>query len=145
MIFTIVKKQAQKAGIDKSISPHTFTNFLALLGWNPGNEEEVFSMNELIQNFDLRKVNSSGAKFDVEKLKWFNHKYLQEEKDEKIADHLMGQNVELKNTKKELVSKAVALTKERANTMTEVWPLCSYLFVRAEGYNKRHLPKSLLI
>ena len=91
--------------------PSALANFLALLGWNPGTEEEVFSMDSLIQNFDLKKVNSSGAKFDVEKLNWFNHKYLQSEKDEKIADHLVGARYELKKTNKEDVIRAVGLTR----------------------------------
>ena len=121
--------------------PEALTNFLALLGWNPGNEEEMFSMNELIQNFDLKRVNSSGAKFDVEKLKWFNHKYLQEEKDDKIADHLMGARQELKAVNKEVVVRAVRLTKERASTLNELWSLCGYLFAPPMNYNEKTLKK----
>ena len=121
--------------------PEALTNFLALLGWNPGGEEEVFSMDKLVQNFELRKVNSSGAKFDVEKLKWFNHKYLQLEKNEKIADHLIGAHQELKTTNKEEVIKAVRLTKERANTLTELWSLCGYLFTPPRCYNEKTLKK----
>ena len=105
--------------------PSALANFLALLGWSPGTEEEVFSMDSLIQNFDLKKVNSSGAKFDVEKLNWFNHKYLQSEKDEKIADYLVGARYELKKTNKEDVIRAVGLTKERARTLNELWSLCA--------------------
>ena len=108
--------------------PSALANFLALLGWSPGTEEEVFSMDSLIQNFDLKKVNSSGAKFDVEKLNWFNHKYLQSEKDEKIADHLVGARYELKKTNKEDVIRAVGLTKERARTLNELWSLCELPF-----------------
>ena len=121
--------------------PEALINFLALLGWNPGNEEEMFSMNELIQNFDLKRVNSSGAKFDVEKLKWFNHKYLQEEKDDKIADHLMGARQELKAVNKEVVVRAVRLTKERASTLNELWSLCGYLFTPPMNYNEKTLKK----
>ena len=121
--------------------PEALTNFLALLGWNPGGEEEVFSMDKLVQNFELSKVNSSGAKFDVEKLKWFNHKYLQFEKNEKIADHLIGAHQELKTTNKEMVIKAVRLTKERANTLNELWSLCSYLFTPPRCYNEKTLKK----
>ena len=121
--------------------PEALINFLALLGWNPGNEEEVFSMNELIQSFNMKKVNSSGAKFDVEKLKWFNHKYLQVEKDEKIADHLMGARQELKTVNKEIVIRAVRLTKERANTLNEIWSLCGYLFTPPINYNEKTLKK----
>jgi glutamyl-tRNA synthetase len=98
-------------------------------------------MNELIQSFNLKKVNSSGAKFDVEKLKWFNHKYLQEEKDEKIADQLMGARQELKTVNKEVVVRAVRLTKERANTLNEIWSLCGYLFTQPINYNEKTLKK----
>ena len=121
--------------------PSALANFLALLGWSPGTEEEVFSMDNLIQNFDLKKVNSSGAKFDVEKLNWFNHKYLQSEKDEKIADHLVGARYELKKTNKEDVIRAVGLTKERARTLNELWSLCDYLFKAPSYYNEKALKK----
>jgi len=121
--------------------PSALANFLALLGWSPGTEEEVFSMDSLIQNFDLKKVNSSGAKFDVEKLNWFNHKYLQSEKDEKIADYLLGARYELKKTNKEDVIRAVGLTKERARTLNELWSLCGYLFKAPSCYNEKALRK----
>ena len=121
--------------------PSALANFLALLGWNTGTEEEVFSMDSLIQNFDLKKVNSSGAKFDVEKLNWFNHKYLQSEKDEKIADYLVGARYELKKTNKEDVTRAVGLTKERARTLNELWSLCDYLFKAPSYYNEKALRK----
>jgi len=137
----IGEKTSSKGFREEGYLPEALINFMALLGWSPGNEEEVFTLEGLISAFSLEKVNSSGAKFDVEKLKWFNHKYLQLKDNDSIAEYLIRQNVELKNTKKELVSKAVALTKERANTMTEVWPLCSYLFVRAEGYNEKTFAK----
>ena len=55
--------------------PEAIINFLALLGWNPGTEQEIFSMEELIQAFSFNRVSKSGAKFDIEKAKWFNHKY----------------------------------------------------------------------
>lgn len=121
--------------------PSALANFLALLGWSPGTEEEVFSMDSLIQNFDLKKVNSSGAKFDVEKLNWFNHKYLQSEKDEKIADYLVGARYELKKTNKEDIIRAVGLTKERARTLNELWSLCGYLFKAPSYYNEKVLKK----
>ena len=121
--------------------PDALTNFLALLGWNPGNEKEFFSMEELIQCFDLKKVNSSGAKFDVEKLKWFNHKYLQQKKEEKIADHLIGIRQELKTVIQRDVITAVRLTKERASTLNELWSLCGYLFISPKKYNEKTLKK----
>ena len=80
-------------------------------------------------------------KFDVEKLKWFNHKYLQLERNEKIADHLICSYQELKTMKKESIISAVELTKERANTLNELWSLCSYLFSAPVNYNEKTLKK----
>src|SRR5574344_1928170 len=62
---------------EKGYFPEALINFLALLGWNPGTEQELFSLDELIEHFSLDRVSKSGAKFDFEKAKWFNHKYLQ--------------------------------------------------------------------
>jgi glutamyl-tRNA synthetase len=131
-------KESQAKGFrEEGYLPEALVNFMAFLGWNPGSEEEVFSLESLVSNFNLEKVNSSGAKFDVEKLKWFNHKYLQLKDNFSIAEHVIKENKELKNEKVEMVAKAVGLTKERANTLTEVWPLCSYLFVRPKRYNEK--------
>jgi glutamyl-tRNA synthetase len=131
-------KESQAKGFrEEGYLPEALVNFMAFLGWNPGNEEEVFSLESLVSNFNLEKVNSSGAKFDVEKLKWFNHKYLQLKDNDSIAEHVIKENKELKSEKAEMVAKAIGLTKERANTLTEVWPLCSYLFVRPKRYNEK--------
>jgi len=135
------EKTTVKGFREEGYLPEALTNFMAFLGWSPGNEEEVFSLERLISVFDLEKVNSSGAKFDVEKLKWFNHKYLQLKENNSIAEYLIERTAELKNTEPLVVEKAVELTKERANTLTEVWPLCSYLFVRPNEYNEKSLKK----
>ena len=135
------EKTTVKGFREEGYLPEALTNFMAFLGWSPGNEEEVFSLERLISVFDLEKVNSSGAKFDVEKLKWFNHKYLQLKENNSIAEYLIEKTAELKNTEPLVVEKAVELTKERANTLTEIWPLCSYLFVRPNEYNEKSLKK----
>ena len=135
------KDSAAKGFREEGYLPEALINFMALLGWNPGNEEEFFSLESLVSNFNLEKVNSSGAKFDVEKLKWFNHKHLQVKDNDYIAEYLIKENAELKNIEATLVAKAVGLTKERANTLTEVWPLCSYLIVRPKEYNEKVLNK----
>ena len=135
------EKTTVKGFREEGYLPEALTNFMAFLGWSPGNEEEVFSLERLISVFDLEKVNSSGAKFDVEKLKWFNHKYLQLKENNSIAEYLIERTAELKNIEPLVVEKAVALTKERANTLTEIWPLCSYLFVRPNEYNEKSLKK----
>ena len=135
------EKTTVKGFREEGYLPEALTNFMAFLGWSPGNEEEVFSLERLMSVFDLEKVNSSGAKFDVEKLKWFNHKYLQLKENNSIAEYLIERTAELKNIEPLVVEKAVELTKERANTLTEVWPLCSYLFVRPNEYNEKSLKK----
>ena len=135
------EKTTVKGFREEGYLPEALTNFMAFLGWSPGNEEEVFSLERLMSVFDLEKVNSSGAKFDVEKLKWFNHKYLQLKENNSIAEYLIEKTAELKNTEPLVVEKAVELTKERANTLTEIWPLCSYLFVRPNEYNEKSLKK----
>ena len=131
------EKKTAKGFKEEGYLPEALTNFMAFLGWNPGSEEEVFSLERLISVFSLEKINSSGAKFDVEKLKWFNHKYLQKKDNNSIAEHLIEKTEELKNIEILVVEKAVALTKERANTLSEIWPLCSYLFVRPNQYNEK--------
>ena len=135
------EKTTVKGFREEGYLPEALTNFMAFLGWSPGNEEEVFSLERLMSVFDLEKVNSSGAKFDVEKLKWFNHKYLQLKENNSIAEYLIERTAELKNIEPLVIEKAVALTKERANTLTEIWPLCSYLFVRPNEYNEKSLKK----
>lgn len=135
------KKTTSKGFKEEGYLPGALVNFMALLGWNPGSEKEVFTMKELVDEFDLTKVGSSGAKFDVEKLKWFNHKFLQLESNQKIAQHLTEKHIELKATKKDLITSAIELTKERANTLNEVWPLCNYFFVAPNTYNEKTLNK----
>ena len=66
--------------------PEALVNFLAFLGWNPGTEQEIFNMNDLIHAFELERVNKSGARFDTDKIKWFNHHYMQEQPNEELAE-----------------------------------------------------------
>lgn len=119
--------------------PEAVVNFLALLGWNDGTEQEIFSLEELIQKFDLARVNKSGAKFDPEKNKWFNHQYLQKQSDEKLAD--LFQNV---LTDKGIpttldVKRIVSLNKERANFVNDLWDLTDYFFVAPTSYDEKAL------
>ncbi|MBT8186380.1 MAG: glutamate--tRNA ligase, partial [Croceitalea sp.] len=114
--------------------PEAVVNFLALLGWNPGTEKELFSLDELIQTFSLDRVNKSGARFDPEKTKWYNHQYMQSTSDVKLANLFQAQ---LK--KKDLdatwvdnlafITQVVTLTKDRANFVTDFWELGAYFFV----------------
>jgi len=122
--------------------PEAVVNFLALLGWNPGTEQEVFSMQELIDLFSLDRVSKSGAKFDYEKGKWFNHQYLQSKSDEEIADIfqtiLKEKEVSEDNQK---VVKIVSLVKERANFITDIWAQSSFFFIAPTEYDAKTVQK----
>lgn len=118
--------------------PEAVINFLALLGWNDGTEQELFSLTELIDKFDLNRVHKAGAKFDPEKNKWFNHQYLMLQKDEDLAKAftpiLEAKNVDA--TKVDLV-KIVSLIKERANFVTEFWEMSDFFFEAPTEYDTK--------
>jgi len=122
--------------------PEAVVNFLSLLGWNPGTEQEIFSMEELINQFSLDRVSKSGAKFDYEKGKWFNHKYLQLKSNEEIAIIFQSILIE-KGLVEELerVTKIVALVKERANFVTDLWLQSSFFFVAPTLYDEKTIKK----
>lgn len=123
--------------------PDAFVNMLALLGWNPGNEQEIFSMDELIEAFSLERVGKSGSKFDPEKTKWFNHQYLIKKSDQEVAEEW---NNWLKNEKKleleaEKAVKIVGLIKERVQFVYELWDE-AYFFIEApESYDEKVVKK----
>ncbi|MDD4847320.1 MAG: glutamate--tRNA ligase [Bacteroidales bacterium] len=122
--------------------PEAFINMLALLGWNDGTEQEIFPMEELIEKFSLERVGKSGAKFNVEKAKWFNHKYLQQKDNAEIAKSLMltlhENGVE---ADAQYVEKVVAVMKERVNFTHEIWTECRYMFQRPESYDPQSVKK----
>ena len=95
--------------------PEGFVNMLALLGWNPGTEQEIFTMEELINAFSIERVGKSGSRFDPDKAKWFNHHYLQLQTNEKLAEEFGKQLIELGykvDTAK--LTTLVSLVKERS-------------------------------
>ena len=117
--------------------PEAVINFLALLGWNDGTEQEIFSLAELVEKFDLKRIHKSGAKFDPEKNKWFNHKYLQKQTDESLAEAFKV-ILEEKGISTALdITKVVSLVKERANFVTELWDLSDYFFEAPTSYNEK--------
>lgn len=115
-----------------------FINMLALLGWNSGTEQEIFSMDELIASFSLERVGKSGARFDPEKAKWFNSHYLRATDNDKLAELfapiLKEQGVEADPEKIEHV---VGLIKDRATFVSDFWELSSYFFVAPEEYDAK--------
>ncbi len=122
--------------------PEAVINFLALLGWNDGTEQELFSLEELVEKFDLNRVHKAGAKFDPEKNKWFNHHYLQKQSDEKLSDLFVADLVKkdfsfVEMTNKTLMTKIVSLIKERANFVSDFWELSDYFFEAPTSYDEK--------
>lgn len=122
--------------------PEAFINMLALLGWNPGIEQEIFSLGELVKLFDLEKVGKSGSKFDPEKTKWFQHQYLIQQSDESLAKLyqpiLVGKNI---NEPLERIKKVVFSIKERATFVKDFWELSDFFFVSPTSYDEKSLKK----
>ena len=122
--------------------PEAFINILALLGWNPGTEQEIFTLDELTQQFDLEKVGKSGAKFDPEKATWFNHKYLMEYENEKVAQEFLSFLKEKSvDADPEMVQKIVPLVKERCNFIHELWEQSYFFFERPQEYDAKVVKK----
>ena len=122
--------------------PDAVVNFLALLGWNSGTDQEIFSMQELINLFSLDRVSKSGAKFDYEKGKWFNHKYLQNKSLEEVTDqyqHILVEKEIIEDSDK--VQKIVSLVRERANFVNELWIQSAFFFVAPESYDEKTVQK----
>lgn len=122
--------------------PEAVINFLALLGWNPGTEQEIFSMDELIEQFDLAKCSKAGAKFDYVKGTWFNHEYMLRKADSEIApefDAILKQNGI--NVPVEKAEQVVGMMKNRVNFVKELWPLCKFFFVAPDSYDEKTVKK----
>ncbi len=122
--------------------PEAFINMLALLGWNPGDDREFFTMNELAEAFSLDKVGKSGARFDQEKAKWFNHHYLTAKSNEELAELFMP-ILEEKNIDPgdKDVPFIVGLVKERVNFVQELWEQSSFFFKAPEEYDPKTVKK----
>lgn len=122
--------------------PEAVVNMLAFLGWNPGTEQEIFHMEDLIRTFELDKVNKAGAKFDPEKSKWFQNQYFQKQSNASIAaDFLKLLND--KNISTQLdVEKIVHLLKERASFVSELWEQGSFFFERPASYDEKAVQKA---
>ena len=123
--------------------PEAVVNFVALLGWNPGNEhEEVMSMEDLIQHFRIEKCSKAGAKFDYEKGKWFNHHYIQQACDERLAE-LLRPALESEGIAFDLarVAKTIALVKERAQVLPELLDQIRFFFVAPTEYDEKTVKK----
>ena len=127
---------------EKGYMPEAVINFLALLGWNPGTEQEMFSMDELIEAFDLDKCSKSGAKFAFEKAKWFNHEYILNKSDEAIANDfapiVIGNGID---ASMEDLCKVVHMMKGRVNFVNELWDICDFFFIAPTSYDEKTVKK----
>jgi glutamyl-tRNA synthetase len=122
---------------EKGFFPEAVVNFLALLGWNDGTDQEIFSLGELAEKFDLNRVHKAGAKFDPEKNKWFNHQYLQKQSDESLAK-AFGYILVDKGISTTLdVTKIVSLIKERADFVSDFWELSDFFFEAPSSYDEK--------
>lgn len=122
--------------------PDAFVNMLALLGWNPGTEQELFNMDELIAAFSLERVGKAGSKFDPEKTKWFNHQYLIRKSNEEIADAFSKILTEKElNIEIEKITKVVSLVKERVNFVNELWAESYFFFEAPQTYDDQVIKK----
>ena len=122
--------------------PEAVINFLALLGWHATGDQEMYTMQELIEQFSLERVSKSGAKFDYEKGKWFNHQYLQLKSNEELAEQFMPY-LEAKGLSgdKATVAKVIGLTKDRVNFVSELWEQVNFFFVAPTEYDEKSLKK----
>lgn len=122
--------------------PEAVVNFLALLGWNPGTEQELLSMEELIEQFDLSKCSKAGARFDYVKGQWFNHEYIMMSADADLAPELDGilkaNGIE---TTMDRVERIVHVMKEKVKFIKDLWPLCRFFFVAPEEYDAKTVKK----
>ncbi len=122
--------------------PEAVINFLALLGWNPGTEQEVFSLDELVKAFDISRCSKAGAKFDYKKGIWFNHEYILQKSAEEVAELFapVVANNGAEATMEQVV-KVTAMMKDRVNFISELWPLCSFFFFAPQQYDEKTVKK----
>ncbi|SFN47011.1 glutamyl-tRNA synthetase [Bizionia echini] len=146
-VFPLAYKDHQTGDISRGYRedgyfPEAVVNFLAFLGWNPGTEQEIFSMDELISAFDLERVNKAGARFDPDKTKWFNHHYMQEQYNDDLAETFKQIQPELAEIDVNYVELVVALIKERATFVSDFWALSHFFFQTPTDLDEKAVKKA---
>lgn len=116
---------------------------LAFLGWNPGTTQEIFSLDKLVEKFDFERVNKAGAKFDLDKTKWFQQQYMQTKDNAELTDLFMPILAD-KGIKKEKedIQNIVSSVKERAVFVKDLWPLATYFFETPQEYDAKAVKKA---
>ncbi len=122
--------------------PEAFVNILAFLGWNPGTQQEIFSLKELVQTFSLERVGKSGARFDPEKARWFNHRYLMEKPLGEIRD-MFRVILDTKGYRPpdDMLEKICALVRDRVNFVHELWEQSYFFFKAPETFDEKFAKK----
>ena len=141
-VFPLAWKTAEGTSMgyrEQGFFPEAVLNFLALLGWNDGTDKELYSLEELVDAFDLNRIHKAGAKFDPDKNKWFNHQYLQKQSDESLAESFYKMNSEKIGDSYGMTKlvRVVSLVKERANFVNELWDLSNYFFEAPTSYDEK--------
>ncbi|MDR3273163.1 MAG: glutamate--tRNA ligase [Flavobacteriaceae bacterium] len=129
---------------EESYLPQAFVNMLALLGWSPSDNKEILSLEEMIQEFDLEKVHKSGARFNPEKAKWFNHEYILAAEPTELLpffqEVLKEKNIPIDEVKD---LRIISLLKERVNFVKEIWDNGSFFWIRPLEYNEKSMKKAI--
>jgi glutamyl-tRNA synthetase len=141
--YTSPEGEVSKGYKEDGYFPESVVNFLAFLGWNPGTEQEIFSMEELIAAFDLSKVNKAGARFDPDKTKWFNHQYMQEQNNYDLAEKFKAERTELADIDVNFIELVVDKIKERATFVNEFWGLSSFFFTTPTTFDEKGFKKAI--
>ncbi|NNC44854.1 MAG: glutamate--tRNA ligase, partial [Winogradskyella sp.] len=123
--------------------PEAVVNFLAFLGWNPGTEQELYSLENLIQDFELDRVHKAGARFDPDKIKWFNHHYMQQQLSLDLAHQFKELRPELSEIDVNYIALVIDLVKERATFIQDFWDLTHFFFVAPESYDDKAFKKAI--
>ena len=126
--------------------PQAVVNFLALLGWNPGTEQEIFTLEELIDSFSLDRVHRSGARFDPDKTKWYNQQWLQRVPEDSLVDQFLEEfrgddSLNLEKFDRAYVAQVVSLIKERAGSISDFKGLGDYFFSAPDTYAEKAVHK----
>ncbi len=129
-----VSKDLMKGFKELGFLPEAFINMLALLGWNAGTEQEIFSIDELVENFSIERVHSSGAKFDFEKAKWFNHEWIKKVDADRLVPEVkkMFEEKKIATGDENTFKKIVVLVKDRCTLLTDFWNQANYFFMTPE-------------
>ncbi|MEL0455301.1 glutamate--tRNA ligase [Flavobacteriaceae bacterium SZ-1-7] len=135
-------KEVSRGYKEDGYFPEAMVNFLAFLGWNPGTEQEIFNLEALINAFELERVNKSGARFDPDKIKWFNHHYMQEQSNDVLAETFKSQCPELSEIDVNYTAMVIGLIKERATFVSDFWELSHFFFKAPTTYDEKGTKKA---